>query len=241
MKSGGSKFLIVAVCCAAVAVFAEAPVPAPEQVDEPVKQGSYVLGPGDDVEIRFFFNPELNERAVIRPDGYISMLMVGEVTAAGATPADLAARLTELYRDQITQPVVSVQVRGFNDRKIFVGGEVGRPGMLPMPGAKTAMEALLEAGGPLRDSAKRNELIVIRRSPAGTPVTMRVALNPKGSQPPEAATFQLQPLDVVLVAESGISKTNRAIDQYVRRNIPVLLTGGFNYLWGPAAPGFPVR
>jgi polysaccharide biosynthesis/export protein len=196
-------------------------------------QAGYVLQPGDELDIKFFFNPELNERATIRPDGRLSLPLLGERVITGATIAQLTQKLELDYKKELSRPQLLIQVRSFGNRNIFVGGEVQRPGMLQVFGQKTAMEALLEAGG-LKHTAKKGEVMLIRRSDSGAPVTMLLAMNEKNSKKlPWAANFKMQPMDVLLVTESGISKVDRAIDQYFRQLVPVMLTGGFNYIWGP--------
>jgi polysaccharide biosynthesis/export protein len=194
-------------------------------------EGSYRLNPGDTIEIKFMTNPELNELVVIRPDGRISMPLVGEMLVARTTIAELATRLSTAYVDILKTPSATIQVRDFANRRVFVGGEVGRPGVLPLVGSQTALSAVMEAGG-FRASAARDEIIVIRKGTEDEPRVLRLGAKGQDGNAPEAAKFALQPLDVVLVTESGVARTNRAIDQYVRQMIPLSLTGGFSWLFG---------
>ena len=195
-----------------------------------VLEAPYQLEAGDEIEIRFVYNPEFNERVQIRPDGRISMPTIGEITAAGMTIADLSARLTNSY-SSLKRPDLTIQVRTFANRKVFVGGEVSRPGALPIVGPKTVAEAIVESGG-MKETARRGTVVLIRRSPAGTPTRYEIPAFKNGNGP-DTTTVALQPYDVVLVTESGIAKADRAVDQYIRRLIPGLLTGGFSYLAGP--------
>jgi protein involved in polysaccharide export with SLBB domain len=203
---------------------------APPVVAPLPDESGYRLSPGDALDIKFMLNPELNEQVQIRPDGYISMPLVGELNVAGATVAELVARLTRSFESVLKSPSVVVQVREFANRRVFVGGEVGRPGVLPLVGRQTALGAVMEAGG-LTRASNRAELVVLRRGDEDVPRTIRLSMKSKNGAAPEAAAFQLQPLDVVLVNESGVSRTNRAVDQYVRQMVPVLLTAGFSYLF----------
>lgn len=198
--------------------------------------GAYQLQAGDTIDIRFFYNEELNESAQIRPDGLISMPLVGDVRAAGHSAASMAADLAARYKDIVKQPNVTVQIRNFANRRIFVGGEVARPGVLPLTGVQTVLGAVSEAGG-LTQRAKRGEVVLIRRLSEEHAEVRRVSLSAKNGEPPEAATLMLQPLDVVLVPESGIAKVNRAVDQYVRQMVPGLLTFGFSYLFNAGIVG----
>jgi protein involved in polysaccharide export with SLBB domain len=199
-------------------------------------EGAYLLVAGDVVEIEFLHNPELNETVRSRPDGRISMPLVGELLVAGATITELSTRLATAYVDILRAPSVALQVREFANRRVFVGGEVQRPGMLPLIGRQTALGAVMEAGG-LRPSAARDEVIVIRRGSDDAPRVLRLALEGRNGQAPEAASFSLEPLDVVLITESGVARTSRAIDQYVRQLIPITLTGGFSWLLGRGVLG----
>lgn len=219
----------------AILLFALGSVLAQEQ-SAPAK---YELHPGDEVEVQLTYNPEFSERVQIRPDGFVSLPLLGEVHMAGETVEALSQRLQKAYAPHLVQPQLTIQVRSYADRKIFVGGEVGRPGMLPLVNTKTVLEAIIEAGG-MKESAKKGMVTVIRRTPKGEPAQFLVALSAKSQSTPTAAAFQLEPLDVVVVAESGISKANRGIDQYIRRMMPILMTGGFTYLFGPTT-GFPGR
>ena len=199
-------------------------------------EGAYRLVAGDLIEIEFLYNSELNESVRIRPDGRISMPLVGELLVAGATIAELSTRLATAYVDILRVPSVSIQVREFANRRVFVGGEVQRPGMQPLVGRQTALGAVVEAGG-FRPSAARDEVIVIRRGSDDAPRVLRLSLEGKAGKAAAAANFALEPLDVVLITESGVARTGRAIDQYVRQMIPVTLTGGFSWLLGRGVLG----
>jgi len=216
----------------------------PAQVREPAvvpitdaDDGAYRLSAGDLIELKFMLNPELNETVRIRPDGRISMPMVGEMLVGRSTIAELSTRLAAAYQDILRTPTVIIQVKEFADRRVFVGGEVNSPGMQPLIGTQTALGAVMEAGG-FKESAARGELVVIRKGDEDKPRLIRLSMKmPSDTEGPEAASFRLQPLDVVLVAESGIARTGRAIDQYVRKLLPFTLTGGFTYLFNAALVG----
>ena len=225
----------------AAPVMAQPPSP-PSPTSEEVRQaavppitdaddGSYRLSPGDVIDIKFAHNPELNEEVRIRPDGRISMPLVGEMLVARTTIGELATRLATAYQDILRTPSVTIQVREFANRRVFVGGEVNRPGMLPMNGRQTVMGAVMEAGG-FKPTAARDSVLVIRRTDEDEPRLLRVSMKNKDGHAAEAANFTLQPLDVILVNESGVARAGRAMDQYVRQMIPITLTGGFSWLLG---------
>jgi protein involved in polysaccharide export with SLBB domain len=95
-----------------------------EALDEPVGETSneYLFELGDVIEIKFFYNPELNERVTIRPDGKISLQLIDEVEAVGLTPSELDKNLTEKYSEVLNNPEVAVIVKEFTRQKVFVGG-----------------------------------------------------------------------------------------------------------------------
>src|SRR5205814_10568719 len=112
------------------------------------------------------------------------------------------AALTKSYDTVLRTPDVTVQIRSFGNRRIYVGGEVAKPGMLQLAGHQTALDAVMEAGG-LKPSANHSELIVLRRGDEDEPRVIHLSLKLKNGAAPDAAGFLLQPLDVVLVNESG--------------------------------------
>jgi polysaccharide biosynthesis/export protein len=188
--------------------------------------GHYSLEAGDTIEIKFFYNTELNDTIQIRPDGRISLLLIGEAVAAGQTIPQFSAALTEKYKGILRQPEISIQIRNYANRKIFVGGEVTRPGMIPLVGKQTLLAAIMEAGG-LRSTANRSEAFLIRKSEIGLLTTQRLSLKDHAA----AAGVILQPFDVVIVNRSRVAKVDQAIDQYIRQMIPATLNGGFSYLF----------
>ena len=102
----------------------------------------YRLNPGDVIEIRFFFNPELNEHVQIRPDGSISMQLIDDIKAEGLSVAEIVEVLKTHYAALLTTPEISVQVREFANQKIYMTGEVVRPGVIPIRGRLTILEAM---------------------------------------------------------------------------------------------------
>ena len=94
-----------------------APVPSAPGV------GDYRIQAGDQVDVRFPLNPELNVLSVVRPDGRISLKLVGEVQAEGHTPAELAQELKKTYSTELRDPEIAVIVRGMAAR-IYVDGQI---------------------------------------------------------------------------------------------------------------------
>lgn len=180
---------------------------------------SAILGPGDEVEIKFYYAPELNTQQRIRPDGCISMQLVGDVVAAGLSPAALDQRLEEAYSDKLRYPEIAVIVRGSYTQRVLVGGEVQRPGAIEMPAKLSLMEAIILSGGFAAESANKQQVIIMRENAdgerVGYAVDMRDAIK-GGSYKP----FMLAAGDIVYVPRSGISDVNLFIEQYINGVVP---------------------
>jgi protein involved in polysaccharide export with SLBB domain len=189
----------------------------------------YRLTPGDVIEIRFFFNPELNEQGIqIRPDGRISLQLIGEVTLGGLTVEEARAAVEKLALKEIASPRVTIQVRNFAALKVFVTGEVIRPGPIDLPGQMTLLEAIGQVGG-RRPTADSKTVILIRKGGTGQPEGRRLSPYQGDREGPDAAVM-LRPFDVVVVPESKITRLDRWVDQHIRQLSPAILSAGFTYL-----------
>ena len=101
----------------------------------------------DELDIKFFYIAGLNEQVIVRPDGRISLQLVQEIVAAGLTPAELTNVLVEKYSGELQRPVITVIVRAFGAQKIYVDREVMKPGVVPILGILTALQAISQAEG----------------------------------------------------------------------------------------------
>lgn len=151
------------------------------------------LEPGDEIEVRFLYWPELDDTQQIRRDGRISLQLVENVQAAGLTPEELAQKLEDLHRDQLKDPVIKVILRERGARQVMVGGEVEQPGAIDLAGQMTPLEAIMAAGGYKRLSADIAGVVVFRQH-QGRRLAAEVDL-----MNPDAAPFFLKPNDVVYV------------------------------------------
>ncbi len=209
------------------------PPPAPASLPAPASPAAaaaaeFRIAAGDEVALKFFYVPELNETVTVRPDGRIHLQLVGEVQAAELTPAELADRLQRAYAASLRHPQVAVEVeKGFARQQVFVGGEVGRPGAQPLLPSLTVMRALIVAQG-LRETAAGNRVVILRRDGDGRSRLIRVDVASQARRGADAGNDPvLQPYDVVLAVPSRISRVNKWVDQYIRRNLPVNV--GFSY------------
>src|SRR5687768_1396937 len=122
----------------------------------------FLLGPEDVLEITVWGNKDLTRVTPIRPDGLISMPIIGDVQAAGLTADALAQRIAERLKQYLaTTPSVSVSVKTINSYSVYVLGEVAKPGKFQLKSYITVLQAISMAGG-FTDYAKKNKLQVVR-------------------------------------------------------------------------------
>jgi polysaccharide biosynthesis/export protein len=127
----------------------------------PVDPKTYKLGPEDVVWVSVWREPDLSRIVVIRPDGKITMPLVGEVQAADQTPEQLSKNITEALSQIMTKPEVSISVQQVNSKKYYIVGEVSKTGAFPLVVPTTILEALSSAGG-LREFANGSKITVVR-------------------------------------------------------------------------------
>jgi polysaccharide biosynthesis/export protein len=187
----------------------------------PANAGNPVIGLGDELEVKFYYSPELNLQQKVRPDGMISLQLVGDVQAAGLTPTQLDATLQQLYSKHLKFPEIAIIVRGSYARRVLVGGEVNRPGVIDMPSTMSVLEAVLMSGGFNMNFANVGQVIVMRDD--GTGRRVGYAINLKDTIKGAAETpFMLQPQDIVYVPRTPVTDVNQFMQQYITNNIPAL-------------------
>jgi polysaccharide export outer membrane protein len=194
-----------------------------------------ILGPGDEIEIKFFFPPELagvqfqepldlNEIQTIRQDGYISLKLVGEVHVEGMTIPDLQEHLKLLYTALIKDPEITIILRNRYNAMIHIGGEVISPGFIRMQEKLTVLEAIIQAGGINTRTASAKNIKLIREIEEKTTIkTININDILKGN---ESQQVFLEPRDIVFIPRTRIT----VISQWLDRNLYSILPPGFTYL-----------
>src|SRR5271157_4281165 len=124
----------------------------------------YQIGPGDVLAINVWKEPELSRVQPVRPDGHLSLPLIGEVEVTGVTAAQLQVTLTEGYRRFMENPVVVVMVQEPRSKRFNVVGQVQKPGSLVLSQPTTVLDALALVGGP-RDFANLKKIYVLRTHP----------------------------------------------------------------------------
>jgi protein involved in polysaccharide export with SLBB domain len=218
-------FCLITACSSNVGMEKKADLKFNEMALPAPKLQSYSIQPGDELDIKFFYNPELNELVTVRPDGMITLQLIDDVKVAGMTPAELDDLLTEKFKKELRKPVLSIIVRSFAGQRVFVGGEVARPGLITLAPGMQPIQAVLQAGG-FRETAKPDATILIRKGPENHPIPLPLDLIEAMYGKGEAASIELRPDDIVYVPKSNIAKVNKFVDDYIRG---ILMFNGWSF------------
>jgi polysaccharide export outer membrane protein len=181
---------------------------------------TYRIQPGDTLDIHFYLSPEFDDEVTVRPDGKITLKLIGDVGTRDQTPARLATALNRAYSRELLSPDVTVHVKTSPSRQIYVDGQVTKPGAFPLIEGMTAEQAIAQAGG-LTDNAGSDSAIIIRRDACGAPYGIRFNLNRAVKQADSNEDWSLMPADIVFVPRSTIANVNLWVKQYITNMIPI--------------------
>jgi polysaccharide biosynthesis/export protein len=178
------------------------PVQAPAaQVAPPA---DYVVGTDDVLQVLFRREKDMSAEVIVRPDGKITLPILNDIQAAGLTPDQLRDRVTEAAKRVVEDPSVTVVVRQINSRKVFITGQVSKPGAYPIGTRLTVVQLIAMAGG-LTEYAKQKNIVIIRDAPAGAaragakPTTFRLNYEDVQKLKNLASNIDLKPGDTVIV------------------------------------------
>ena len=202
---------------------AQQPTPKKEDVSPSVND-AYRIRSGDKLSVKFLYQPDLNELSVVvRPDGFINLSMIDEVMARGLTVAELKAGLEKAYSEILLKPVISINLVEYVAPRIFVGGQVAKPGSYELRAGQTLMQAIVLAGGFTRDA---NRKTVLHARPIGGDKLKMMIFDATQMLSDSAAPQEvlLQDGDYVFVPDSKLSKMSRIIEAF-RAVIPGIGVG----------------
>ncbi|OJH34037.1 polysaccharide biosynthesis/export family protein [Cystobacter ferrugineus] len=169
------------------------------QANRPVDNSDqpYRIGREDVLDVAVWRDGDLSRTLPVRPDGFISLPMVGEVRAEGRTPVELSEQIRESLKPYVQDPRVTVIVREVNSTRVFITGEVAHPGAYPLRGRVSVLQAIALAGG-FTDFADRDGIVVLRRQGAeGEPIPVSysdLVEDAKNNEP-----LSLRPGDTIVV------------------------------------------
>jgi len=151
------------------------PTQQPAAASVPANDDTYVIGPEDVLNVNVWKEAEVSGSVPVRPDGKISLPLLNDIQAAGSTPMQLTNQITEKLKKFLTDPHVTVTVTAVNSRRVYIIGEVARPGAFPLQPNMTVLQALTSAGGP-SPYAKTTKIYMLRTENG---VQTKVAFNYK--------------------------------------------------------------
>lgn len=198
-------------------------LPSPEEVMAqqrgPIQRGEYRLMVGDKLNVKFPYHHARDQELPVRPDGMISLDVTGEILAEGLTPLELAEIIKQRSSRYLKNPEVVVIVTGIGDRRVYVGGEVNRPGFVTVQEGMTPLQAVMAVGG-FKDTAQKKDVLYIARGSTGEYHASRVNLDDVVTNgTPEVV--RLAGNDIVFVPATRIANAGVFVKQYIRDILPV--------------------
>ena len=174
---------------------ANVPPPAPAGVPTPP---DYVIGPDDMLAIVVWRDKDVSTEVMVRPDGKISLPLLNDVQAAGLTPEQLRAAITTAAEKYMESPSVSVIVKAINSRKVFIMGQVNKPGPYVITTPTSVLQLIAIAGG-LQEYADSKNIRVMRTDTAGKAESFRFNYKDVAAGKNLAQNITLKPGDTVIV------------------------------------------
>lgn len=169
--------------------------PASPSAPRSVTAADYRLVPGDKLRIEVYKDAQLSQSLQIRPDGKITMPLLGDIAASGRTPTELRDSIAGSLKQYITEPVVTVIVVETVPQIVYVMGEVNKAGPLPITTQTSVLQALATAGG-FTDFAKTKDIRILRKTSRGTET---IRFNYKDAMRGVGPTINLQAGDTIIV------------------------------------------
>jgi polysaccharide export outer membrane protein len=178
----------------------QAPAPMLER-----RNARYRIEIGDVIGLDFPFTPEYDENVTVQPDGYVSLITIGDIHVAGMTMPDLTAALRQSYSKILHNPIITVALSNFEQPYFIVGGEVGKPGKYDLHGDTTVVQAVEIAGG-FTYTSKHSHVLLFRRI-SDDWISARVINVKKMLKAGNLAEdLHIEPGDMVFVPKSTLSK-----------------------------------
>ncbi len=179
----------------------------------------YRLGYGDVLDIKFLGSSEYNETVTVRPDGKISLQVVGDIDVLGLTPMELDTLITNTYARILVNPDVAVIVKAFGGQRCYVAGEVERPGIIDMAKGMTLMRAIAAAGGH-KKTGKLSSVILIRLDENGRAEARRVDLSFGTLAKNLSRDLPVHANDIIYVPRTFIADLNAFMSQIYELVLP---------------------
>jgi polysaccharide biosynthesis/export protein len=190
------------------------------ELSKPFSDRTYRLVVGDVLATRCYFNPQLDDELQVRPDGNISLSLIGELKAAGKTAAELSADISKAYAQYFLKSTAVVVIKQFNGHRVFTAGELKLPGQFNLvTGARTVLESIAASGGATSEATLR-QVVLIRKLPnQSQPLVAELDVSRALSGKDPSQNVELMPGDFVYVPRSGMAELNLVMHQYLLNNL----------------------
>lgn len=190
----------------------------------------YVLVPADVIDVVVFKHPVVSRSCVIRPDGYISLPILDDIKAAGLTPRELDATLTELFSRRLSNPEVTIIVTQMRPTMIYVIGEVRQPAAMPLNGPMTVLHAVTQAGGFTTKSLKRDVILIrLTEDDCLTAFKIDVQKKKRGGAYLALNNQPLQADDIIFVPKRPISILSTFLNENINPILSMVNSGLSTY------------
>ena len=195
--------IVAWICVVFMAGLSSSPLAAAKDADKkpravpPLVSEEYHLGAGDKLRIEVYKDTQLSQSVQVRPDGKVTLPLIGDMDAAGLTPIELRDNIAKSLKEYVTNPTVTVIVVEATASTAYVMGEVNRPGAVNLQAPLTILQALALAGG-LKDFADAKNIRVLRAGPNGV---QTISFNYKEALKSTRAPIYLRPGDTVVVPD----------------------------------------
>lgn len=186
---------------------------------------TYRVAPGDILDIKFPYHPEENQRAPVRNDGIVNLPVTGDIEAAGLTIGEIQTLIIEKSKATLKGPEVSIVIAQLAEHKVFVTGQVAKPGFVPFRQGMTSLQAIVERGGFL-DDAKMTDVVHLHRRGSATE-TRKLDLE-EAFEGTAADRNVLAPNDIIIVPRTFIGDADVFVDQWIRGLLPSIPQPGID-------------
>lgn len=191
----------------------------PQSSEPLVDANTYRLAPGDLIDVKFPYHPEENERVPVRPDGRIGLQVIGDTMAAGLTVKELQDDVVKKSSVTLRDPVVSIVIAQLAEHKVYVGGQVTKPGFVPYREGMTPLQAIVERGG-FTDDAKTDDVLYLSR--VGDQVQSQRLDLESVMDGHSTEQIVMSPDDVIMVPRTFIGDADVWVDQWIRGLLPTI-------------------
>ena len=185
------------------------------EIDE-AELGPYRIAAGDQLQIMFAYHQQLNLQLNVRPDGMVSMPFAEEILAAGKTVEELDTDLQSEVGKHLRDPELAIVVTNYSRQRIYVAGEVRRPGEVTLIPGMSLQQAIAKTGWFLPGAAD-DSVVIIRALGPGKRVATKIDCSEEALI---AYDQELQPFDMVYVPKTTIARISEWVDEYLNKPVP---------------------